>query len=114
MALAGNGTSLKSLQPRMARAAAFLLQVAPALGATTVKVTSARRSRAQQKVLYANYLAGKSRYPAAPPGTSKHEQGLAVDIKVEPESAQLALGRWWQAVGGVWGGQFQDPIHFEL
>jgi len=114
VSLAGNATTIETLQPRMRRVAELLLQVAPALGATSARVTSAKRSSAQQRKLYSNYLAGKSAYPAAPPGQSKHEQGLAVDIVVEPQSAQAALGRWFQSVGGTWGGQFNDPIHFEL
>ena len=114
MALAGNSLSTKTLSPQMRRGAELLLKVAPALGATSARITSAKRSRAQQAVLYKNFLAGKAKFPAAPPGTSKHEKGMAVDIVVEPPEAQIALGRWWQEVGGTWGGQFQDPIHFEL
>jgi LAS superfamily LD-carboxypeptidase LdcB len=114
MALGGNSTSIASLQPKMRRAAQLLLQAAPALGASTVRVTSAKRSRAQQTQLYKNFLAGKAAFPAAPPGQSKHEQGLAVDIVVTPAAAQIALGQWWRKVGGIWGGSFQDPIHFEL
>lgn len=114
MALGGNSTSLASLQPRMRDAAKLLVQAAPALGATSVRVTSAKRSRAQQTALYKNFLAGKATYPVAPPGSSKHERGLAVDIVVTPPAMQNVLGTWWRSVGGVWGGQFNDPIHFEL
>jgi len=114
MALAGNALSVNSLDPRFREAVGFLLQVAPALGATSVRITSTRRSRAQQTKLYAAYVAGKSAFPAARPGTSKHERGLAVDLVVTPASAQALLGRWWQSVGGIWGGTFKDPIHFEL
>jgi len=114
MSLAGNSTAINSLSPRMQGAARFLLQVAPLLGATSVRVTSTKRSRAQQTALYKNYLAGKATFPVAPPGTSKHESGDALDIVVTPESAQTALGKWWQSVGGTWGGAYKDPIHFEL
>lgn len=114
MALAGNSTTVESLREPMRSAARLLLKVAPVLGATSVSVTSAKRSRAQQKALYANYLAGRSAYPVAPPGTSKHELGLAVDIVAKPDAAQIALGHWWQSVGGTWGGTYKDPIHFEL
>jgi LAS superfamily LD-carboxypeptidase LdcB len=98
----------------MQTAAKLLLQIAPALGATSVRVTSAKRSRAQQTALYKTFLAGKAAYPVAPPGHSKHELGLAVDIVVTPPSVQAALGHWWEAVGGTWGGEFKDPIHFEI
>lgn len=114
MALGGNSTSIESLSPRMRAAAKLLLQAAPALGATAVRVTSTKRSRAQQTALYKNFVAGKAAYPVAPPGTSKHERGLAIDVVVSPPSMQSVVGRWWQSVGGVWGGQFNDPIHFEL
>jgi len=112
VALAGNSLSMKSLEPRMRNAAPLLLKVAPFLGARSVTVTSAKRSRAQQTSLYKNYLAGNSRFPAAPPGTSKHEKGLAVDLRVEPESVLPALGAWWNSVGGRWFAS--DPIHFEI
>lgn len=114
MGLSGNSTSIASLAPAMRRAARLLLAVAPHLGATTTRVTSTRRSRAQQTQLYKNFVAGKAAFPAAPPGTSKHELGLAIDIVVTPAAAQTALGQWWRAVGGTWGGQFNDPIHFEI
>ncbi len=112
MALAGNSLSMKSLAPRMAQVAPLLLKVAPSLGATSVRVTSARRSRAQQTALYNAYLAGKSQYPALPPGRSKHELGLAVDLVTTPMSVLPALGAWWKSVGGHW--DLSDPIHFEL
>lgn len=114
MALAGNSTAIGSLTPRMQQAVRFLLQAAPLVGATSTRITSTKRSRAQQTALYKNYLAGKATYPVAPPGTSKHERGEAVDIVVTPDAAQVALGKWWQSVGGTWGGTYKDPIHFEL
>lgn len=92
----------------------MLLEVAMKLGASRARITSTVRSTAQQKILYDNYKAGKSRFPAAAPGTSKHERGLAVDLDVQPEAVLTKLGQWYQKQGGVWGGSFKDPIHFEL
>lgn len=112
--IGGNSTSVTSLQPRMREGARLLLAVAPHLGATSARITSAKRSRASQTALYKNFVAGRAAFPAAPPGFSKHEQGLAVDILVTPPAAQVALGRWWESVGGTWGKRFNDPIHFEL
>lgn len=79
------------------------------------RITSVRRSRARQAALYRNWIAGRSPYPAAPPGRSKHERGLAFDVVVTPLSALRALGEAWESVGGVWGGRFSksDPVHFE-
>ncbi len=114
MSLAGNTTSTAGLKPEMKAGAKFLLQAAVALGASSARITSGKRSHAQQASLYKNFLAGKALYPVAPPGSSKHELGLAVDIVVTPASFQTALGQWWRSVGGTWGGSFNDPIHFEL
>ena len=44
------------------------------------QVTSGRRSTREQARLYQLYIAGRSRLPAAPPGRSAHEYGLAIDV----------------------------------
>lgn len=76
------------------------------------RVTSVRRSRRQQARLYRRFLAGQSRFPAAPPGQSLHEQGRAFDIYADDETLRR-LGAIWERAGGTWGGRFGDPIHFE-
>lgn len=78
----------------------------------STRITSVRRSRAEQSRLYRRYLAGLSLFPAAPPGTSKHEKGLAFDI-VARDATLAAAGKIWESWGGRWGGRFKDPIHFE-
>jgi hypothetical protein len=77
-----------------------------------VQVTSTRRTSAEQSALYAAFLAGASKYPAAPPGQSYHEYGRAFDLYAEPWVLE-ELGRVWESVGGTWGGRGSDPIHFE-
>jgi len=79
------------------------------------RVTSTVRSRSEQRRLYNRYLAGLSRFPAAPPGRSKHELGRAIDISASP-AVLRALGAAWERLGPrfKWGGRFNDPIHFEL
>ena len=73
-------------------------------------ITSVRRSRTQQGMLYRRYLAGRSKYPAAPPGHSMHEVGRAFDLKATDQ--ELArLGSIWIAAGGTWSAR--DNIHFE-
>lgn len=104
--------TLDGLHPAMRAAAKALVAVAAANGLRPV-VTSVRRSKASQARLYRNYLAGRSRFPAAPPGTSKHERGLAFDLVVTPESRLADLGALWESIGGRWGGRFGDPVHFE-
>lgn len=77
-------------------------------------VTSTRRTSTKQAALYRAYISGKSKYPAAAPGTSLHEWGLAFDVACSPASALPLLAGVWERGGfGTWGGHFKDPIHFE-
>lgn len=80
-------------------------------------VTSARRSPVDQYRLYDLYRRGLSDLPAARPGTSLHEYGLAFDLArpgVDPlgDTILYDLGEAWTAWGGVWG-QSRDPVHFQ-
>ena len=77
----------------------------------SARVTSGRRSRAEQARLYRRYVAGQSRFPAAPPGRSQHEKGRAIDLVARPDVLRR-LGRIWERAGFTWGGR-RDPIHFE-
>jgi len=78
-----------------------------------VTVTSTLRDPAKQAKLYADYLAGRSRFPAAPPGKSTHGSGLAFDLKLDPPAYDEA-GAIWEQAGFTWGGRFRDPIHFDF
>ena len=63
-------------------------------------VTSAYRSYEQQAILYRRYLAGQLPYTVAPPGRSKHQLGLAIDVDLPGNRGSLAvLGAWWERVG---------------
>lgn len=107
IAVSGQG-ALTELVPSLRAAAMALLRQAR----EPVRVTSVRRSRARQAQLYADFLKGRSRYPAAPPGTSYHEFGRAFDL--DTSDRELArLGRIWESWGGTWGARFGDPIHFQ-
>ena len=102
-----------ALVPELRPFAEQLLNAATAAGFQPV-VTSTRRTYAQQKVLWDRYQAGRSKYPAAPPGGSAHEYGWAFDMDVYPHDALWTdVGPYWQAMGGTWGGD-RDPVHFEL
>lgn len=74
------------------------------------RVTSTYRSIAKQEQLYRDYLAGRSKLPAARPGYSLHNYGLAFDMVSEDNKW---LGEVWESVGGRWGGRFGDPVHFD-
>lgn len=76
-----------------------------------VTVTSVYRSAADQRRLRDAYLAGDSRYPAAAPGDSAHQYGLAWDSTV-PEQYQA----WWDYVRQAYGWQVpsNDRIHAQV
>lgn len=72
------------------------------------RITSATRSRQEQTILYERYLRGLSRLPAAPPGRSKHEFGLAFDVVTSRPEVAGAMAR---SFGLTWSAS--DPVHFE-
>jgi hypothetical protein len=107
---------LRTLAPEFRPYAEALVIFARELDRTFL-VSSARRSRMEQAQLYARYRAGRSRLPAAPPGSSLHELGLAVDIVrpgVDPHRDELLefLGAEWHSIGGAWSPS--DPVHFSV
>lgn len=104
--------SLNALAPFLRPWARDLVNVASTVGLQP-RITSTLRTHTQQARLYRDYLAGRNQYPVAPPGASAHELGLAFDMVVSPMYALLELGKVWEGWGGVWGGRFQDEVHFE-
>jgi len=81
-------------------------------------VTSAYRSPAKQANLYRKWRTGQSSIPAAPPGRSLHQYGVAFDlarIGKDPLTDPLLswLGALWESWGGRWGGT-RDPVHFQI
>lgn len=103
----------QQLVPELRPYAEALMQALTDAGANP-RVTSTIRSIQTQKRLYEAYIQGNSRYPAAPPGYSAHEQGWAFDLSVNDDSWLSDAGDLWESWGGTWGGRFNDPIHFEL
>jgi LAS superfamily LD-carboxypeptidase LdcB len=101
---------LSGLRPDVRERAQWCLEVAAYFG-VPVTVTSTLRSSQEQGALYSRYLAGKSEFPAAPPGSSKHEHGLAWDSWVPPEYRD-----WWVAVRRYVGFRVPDSdwIHAEV
>jgi hypothetical protein len=105
--------SLTELIPELQPFARDLVDAAGVAGLQP-RVTSTRRTYAEQKRLYDRSLAGLSPYPAAPPGHSAHEYGWAFDMIVAPLSALADVGAYWEQNGGVWGGRIGDDVHFEF
>jgi len=96
----GGGGLAPALRAAVARAEQVLGRPIP--------ITSGRRSMAEQAVLWANRL--RNPFPVAPPGRSKHEHGLAIDVPTSflptlvPVARQAGLCRPYP----------DDPVHFEL
>jgi len=63
------------------------------------------------------------RDPRCPYGKrgSKHWDGLAIDLNLFRQDGtyladtrdHAALGAWWEAQGGVWGGRWCDGNHYQ-
>ena len=106
---------LRSLQPWLQPWAWWIFNYGKTFNPKLV-VTSARRSYWKQMRLYDDWISGKSKIPAAPPGKSKHQKGEAFDlasIGVDPfeDESLPILGYWWSYYGGYYGGP-KDPVHF--
>jgi len=77
------------------------------------RFSSTLRSNAEQARLYKRAVAGQSRFPAAPPGGSAHEYGLAFDYVVSPYDWQTTVGEWARTnLGLAWN--LNDAVHFEV
>jgi hypothetical protein len=77
----------------------------------TIRVTSGKRSREEQAELYQKYMSGQSKFPAAPPGKSKHELGNSVDISQADADAMAGMGLL--AKYGLGRPVAGDPVHIE-
>ena len=62
------------------------------------------------------------RDPRAPYGSksSRHRSRLAIDLNLFRNGRYLTetsdhaeLGEWWESIGGIWGGRFNDGNHYE-
>jgi hypothetical protein len=95
--------SWRGLDPAMQLA---LAQAESILG-RHIPIVSGRRSRADQERLWANRH--NNPYPVAPPGTSDHELGLAIDVPLTVAGPLAALG---DQVGLCRPLPVTDPVHF--
>jgi hypothetical protein len=102
------GTSLQNFQNLDSSMQAAIMSAAQDFYRDTgqkLRISSAYRSREQQEALWNNR--GNNRYPVAPPGTSSHERGRAVDI-LNFQTAE----RYLKQQGLYRPDPVGDPIHF--
>lgn len=106
------GKSLSGVNPKLKAAIEKVASAYKASTGKTVNVTSAVRTPEEQAKLYADYQAGKSKYPVAPPGRSKHDRGLAIDVdsKIANELDSMGL----LAKYGLGRPVANDPVHIEV
>jgi LAS superfamily LD-carboxypeptidase LdcB len=107
---------LRGLHEGLRPAAEWALAYAAAYGIRPL-VTSTYRSWTEQLALRERYEAGISPYPAARPGYSAHNYGLAWDSVLPPEyRGDPAFEAWWEAVREYAGFNVpsNDTIHAEL
>jgi len=97
---------IPNLDPRFAPWAEWLCQQSD-----SAQLTRGYSTPTHQRKLYRRFLAGTHQFPVAPPGSSMHEKGLAIDLWADSEELSR-LGAIWRKAGGIWGGAV-DPIHFE-
>ena len=89
---------------------ASLTKAARELG-RPITVTSALRTPEEQQKLYNDYISGKSKYPAAPPGKSRHASGNAIDIDSGDANALASAGLL--AKYGLGRPVANDPVHIQ-
>jgi len=112
----------------------FLQGVLTATPGIRIDVTSTTRTVEKQQELYNKWIArGKTGLPAAPPGASAHELGMAIDFTISDIATRQILARGssskqvWQQYrvgelaiqaglrwGGDWAGGQYDPIHVDM
>lgn len=108
-----SGTPALGTSPAPAPGLAPALRAAVARAAQVlgepVPVTSGFRSATDQRRLWAGRAA--NRYPVAPPRTSMHERGLAIDVPLTLAERLAAVS---DRTGLCRPFPNRDPVHFEL
>ena len=109
--------TLAGLNPQLRPWAEWLYKLGKQYDSRLV-VTSGYRSFRKQQELYDRWLRGLSPIPAAAPGRSLHQVGLAFDLArsgVPPQGDELLhyLGHVWSELGGR-APVAKDPVHFSV
>lgn len=110
--------SYRGVHPEVARRGRMIQAAFQRETGRPLVLTSAKRSSRKQEQLYRAYRAGRSRLPAAPPGRSAHEYGLALDFTVGrpyPNDQNL-WERYWR-IAEAFGFRplgAQDAVHIEV
>jgi hypothetical protein len=104
------GTSILDLEPVTRLSLRLAIEESIRLGIQFF-ITSTVRSFAEQLRLFLRFKAGLSRFPAAPPGKSTHQLGIAVDLVPKNPSALDDVVELMFRHGFKWAGP-RDRVHF--
>jgi hypothetical protein len=108
-----SGGAAGGLNPQLASAVQSAMNDYTAMTGKSATITSTVRSRAQLQALYDAYIAGgKKGMPVAPPGSSRHELGNAVDINRAAADEMDRMGILSKY--GLSRPVANDPVHIEL
>jgi D-alanyl-D-alanine dipeptidase len=99
--------NLLGLHPEVRRRVDAMVEALRGAG-YSVTITSAYRSPAEQKRLWAKRAVNP--FPVAPPGCSTHEYGFAVDLVTDYDGD---LGDLGDDFGLIWAGP-RDRVHFDV
>jgi len=108
----GSRENFLALDPKVREAVILAAQEYQQLTGEKLRINSAMRSREDQERLYNDYIRrGRTGMPVAPPGSSAHESGLAVDIqqgKTDRRAVDI-LNKY-----GLLQTVANDPVHFTV
>lgn len=102
-------TTVPSIQPDLQKSLDGLSAEFKSLTGRDLPITSGARSAADQSRLFANR--GTNPYPVAPPGTSTHEKGGAIDV--DPATADFLDKSGLLKKYGLHRPYPNDPVHIE-
>jgi len=104
------GTSILDLEPVTRLSLRQAIEESIRLGIQFF-ITSTVRSFGEQLRLWLRFKAGSSKFPAAPPGKSTHQLGIAVDLVPKDPSALDDVVTLMTRHGFKWAGP-RDRVHF--
>lgn len=103
-------TSLLSLEPSTRASYRRALAQLRTQGVHVI-TTSTRRTKNEQRVLFRKFVTGQSKFPAALPGSSTHEIGIAIDLVPETPGTLPTIASVMAIHGFKWA-EARDCVHF--
>lgn len=83
-------------------------------------IASGKRSFAEQEALFKQFVDLYGPNKVRPPGTSRHEAGMAIDIVIDRcvsyTEKYAVVGKMWEDLGFTWGknDELDEYWHYEI